>query len=75
MARVILTIIALLLAITVIKAAIIALVVAGLVFRTQQTIGLLALGGLMTLVGTCPLVGLGLVAILIITAVARAVRN
>lgn len=75
MARVILTIIALVLAITVIKAAIIALVVAGLIFRTQQTIGLLALGGLITLVGTYPLIGLGLVAVLIITAVARAVRN
>ncbi|VXC65709.1 hypothetical protein [Sphingomonas sp. 8AM] len=75
MARVILTIIALVLAITVIKAAIIALVVAGLIFRTQQTIGLLAIGGLATLVGAYPPIGLGLVAVLIIAAVARAVRN
>ncbi len=75
MARAIFTIIALVLAITVIKAAIIALVIAGLIFRTQQTIGLLALGGLITLVGTYPLIGSGLVAILITAAVVRAVRN
>lgn len=75
MARVILTIIALVLAITVIKAAIIALVVAGLIFRPQQTIGLLALGGLTTLVGAYPPIGFGLVAILVITALVRAVHN
>lgn len=75
MARVILTIVALVLAITVIKAAIVALIIAGLIFRTQQTIGLLAFGGLITLVGTYPLIGLGLVALLLVAAITRAVRN
>lgn len=69
--RLALVVIAFSLAITAIKAVIAGLVVAGLIFRTQQTIGLLALGGLLTLIATFPLVGVSLVLILIVIVIAK----
>ncbi|WP_294197300.1 hypothetical protein [uncultured Sphingomonas sp.] len=62
-------------AIALIKAVIVALVVAGLIFRTQQTIGLLALGGLLTLIANYPPVGFGIVTLLIVMAIIKAVKS
>jgi ABC-type transport system involved in multi-copper enzyme maturation permease subunit len=49
-----------------IKLAIIALVIAGLIFRTRTTVGLLLIGGLMTLIGAYPLQCLAVGAISIV---------
>jgi hypothetical protein len=65
MARLALAIIAFVLALAVIKMVIIALVIAGLIFRTKITIGLLLLGGLLTLIAAQPILGLGLTGVLI----------
>lgn len=65
MGRLILAIIAFVLALAVIKAVIIALVIAGLIFRTKVTIGLLLLGGLLTLIAAQPILGLGVTGVLI----------
>lgn len=75
MLRLILAIIAFCMAIALTKAVIVALVVAGLIFRTQQTIGLLLLGGLLTLIATYPPVGFGIVAILIVMAIVKAAKR
>lgn len=52
-------------AIAFIKLAIIALVIAGLIFRTKETLGLLFIGGLLTLIAAHPILGLGAVAVTI----------
>ncbi len=75
MLRLILAIVAFFMAIALVKAVIVALVVAGLIFRTQQTIGLLALGGLLTLIATYPPVGFGIVAVLIVMAIVKAAKG
>lgn len=41
-----------------IKLAIVALVIAGLIFRTRETIGLLLIGSLFSLIATYPVAGL-----------------
>jgi hypothetical protein len=50
---------------TAIKAAVMLLILAGLLFRTQQTIALLALGGIMTAFCTYPLVATAITATLL----------
>lgn len=60
MARLILAIIAFAMAAAVLKMVILALVLAGLIFRTRVTVGLLLLGGMLTFVAAYPLVALGL---------------
>ncbi len=67
--RLILAIFAFALAMVVIKMIIVALVIAGLIFRTKETIGLLLIGGLLTLIAAQPLLGLGITAALITTGV------
>lgn len=73
--RLALAIIIFCMAITLVKAVIVALVIAGLIFRTQQTIGLLALGGLLTLIATYPPIGIGIVLILIVMAIIKAAKG
>lgn len=68
MGRLILAILAFVLAIAVLKMIIIAIVLAGLIFRTKATIGLLFLGGFLTLLAAQPLIGLGLLAVIAIAA-------
>lgn len=45
-----------------IKLAIVALIIGGLIFRTKETIGLLVLGGLFTLIAAHPIAGLSVLA-------------
>ncbi|WP_180142519.1 hypothetical protein [Sphingomonas sp. R-74633] len=52
-----------------IKTVIVALVVAGLIFRTKTTVGLLMLGGLLSLIAVSPVLGLSLAAALITAGV------
>lgn len=75
MGRFILAIIAFAMVVAVIKMVIVGLIIAGLIFRTQITIGLLCLGGIITLIGTNPPLGIGLVVVLIIVAVVMAKKN
>lgn len=72
MGRFILAILAFGAALAVIKMVIVALVIAGLIFRTRVTIGLLLIGGWLTLTAANPVVGLGLAAALIVVAVKKA---
>lgn len=58
MTRLILAIVAFILAMAVIKMIIVALVLAGLLFRTKETLGLLLIGGLLTLIAAHPILGL-----------------
>ncbi|NYT40782.1 hypothetical protein HZY97_08445 [Sphingomonas sp. R-74633] len=57
------------LAMAAIKTVIVALVVAGLIFRTKTTVGLLMLGGLLSLIAVSPVLGLSLAAALITAGV------
>lgn len=57
MTRLILAIVAFILAMAVIKMIIVALVLAGLIFRTKETLGLLLIGGLLTLIAAHPILG------------------
>ena len=72
MARLILAIVAFVLALAVLKMVIVVIVIAGLIFRTKETIGLLLLGGFLTLLAAQPLIGLGLLGI---AAIVKAVRK
>lgn len=63
---------ALSLAITFIQLAIVALVIAGLVFRTRETVGLLLFFGVFALVRLEPLIGLGVIAATLALAVSIA---
>ncbi|RYG89851.1 MAG: hypothetical protein EON59_00985 [Alphaproteobacteria bacterium] len=81
MARFLLAIVAFVLAIAVLKMVIAALIIAGLIFRTKETIGLILLFGLLAVIRAAPLLGLGLLALVIVMAVvlkkreARALRQ
>lgn len=57
------------------KLAILVLVLVGLIFRTKETIGLLLVGGTITLIGKYPLIGWSLLAVVIVAAIAKAVRS
>lgn len=58
MLRLVLAIAAFFLALAVIKAVIVALIIAGLIFRTKETIGLLLILGLFALIAAHPVLGL-----------------
>jgi predicted phage tail protein len=75
MARLILAIIAFVLAIAVIKMVIVALVIAGLIFRTKETVGLLAIGGAFTFIAAFPAIGLSLLAIGIVAAIVHSMKK
>ena len=69
LARLILAIVFALLALAAIKMVIIALIIAGLIFRTTTTIGLLTLGGLLNFTAAHPVLGLAITAALITTGI------
>ena len=76
MARFILAIVAFSVAMALLKLVIVALVIAGLIFRTKETIGFLLLGGMVALISANPVVGLALLAlIIVIAAVTHAKRS
>ena len=56
-----------------IKAAIILLILAGLIFRTKETAGVLILMGSFPLIGTYPLVAIGVVGLAALTIGWRAI--
>ncbi|MBJ6121378.1 hypothetical protein [Sphingomonas mollis] len=53
-------------ALAVIKFAIIGLIIAGLIFRTKETVSLLAVGGFITLISTHPIIGFGLLGLIVL---------
>lgn len=57
------------------QAALMLLVVAGLIFRTKETLFLLLVGGLINLVSAYPAVGFGLLGLFIVMAIIKACRN
>ena len=57
------------------KIAIILLVLAGLIFRTKETIVLLAIGGLITLLSRHPMIGLAVIGAGIIAALTLRTRS
>ena len=61
--------------VTAFKLAILALVLAGLIFRTKETIGLLLLGVTFTLISKYPLIGWPLLATVVIVAIVQAMRD
>lgn len=61
--------------VTIFKLVILGLVLAGLVFRTKETLGLLLIGGIITLIGRYPLIGWSLLAVVIVAAIANAMRS
>lgn len=65
MAQIIGAIIAIVLLATAFKIALILLVVAGLIFRTKETVGLLAIGWIIVGFSAHPLIGIGIVALLL----------
>jgi hypothetical protein len=75
MARIILALLAFAMVMAVLKMVIVALVVAGLIFRTKETIGLLMLGGTIALIKTYPAVGLGLLAAAFVAVIVQVRRN
>ena len=71
MARFLLALVVFALAVAILKMVIVALIIAGLIFRTRETIGLLLLGGLITLIAAQPFIGLGLLVVFAVVAVAN----
>jgi len=57
------------------KVAVILLVLAGLIFRTKETIALLAVGGLITLLSRHPMIGLAVIGAGIIAALTFRTRT
>lgn len=74
MGRLVLAIIAFAMAIAVVKLVIVALMIAGLIFRTKETIGLLILLGLWALLKAYPAIGFSLLGMIAIVAVVRAFK-
>ena len=72
MGRLIVALIIFALAVAVLKMVILAAIIAGLIFRTQATVGLLMIGGLLTLLQTHPAIGFTLLAVVIIAGIAMA---
>lgn len=70
-----LAILAFAMVIAVIKMVIVAIVVAGLIFRTKITVGLLAIGGVLTFTAAFPWIALPLLATGAVVAVVRFVRR
>lgn len=75
MARIIGAIIAFALAIAVLKMLIIALLIAGLIFRPTETVGLLIIGGLFTLFATYPVAGIALLALAAVAGIVHVARQ
>ncbi len=75
MARIVGALIAFALVFAIFKLVIIALVVAGLIFRTKETIFLLLIGGLLSLIAAFPVAGLGLLAIIVVAAIVNVARK
>lgn len=74
MGRIILALLVFGAVVTIFKLVILGLILAGLIFRTKETIGLLLLGGMITLIGAYPLIGWPLVAVVVAVAIAKAMR-
>lgn len=55
----------------ILKMVILALIIGGLIFRTKQTVGLLAIGGILSLIAFSPILGFGLVAALITAGIMK----
>lgn len=75
MGRLILAIIAFAMAIAVLKMVIVALVLAGLIFRTKQTLGLLLLGGTLSLIAAYPPTLFIIAGLFILAAIIKAVKD
>ncbi len=63
------------LALAVIKLVIVAIVLAGLIFRPKETCGILLVGGWFTLTKAYPIAGFGLLAFFIIAGIVMAVKK
>ena len=75
MTRVVLALLVFGAVVTIFKLVFLALILAGLIFRTKETIGLLLVGGTITLIGKYPLIGWSLLAVVIVAAIAKVVRS
>lgn len=75
MGRLILTIIAIAMAIAALKLAIIALLTAGLIFRTKETVGLLLIGGAISLVAAYPPIVFIVAGLFVIAALIKASKS
>lgn len=69
MGRLLLAIIAFTMAMAVLKMVVIAIVIAGLIFRTKETCALLLFGGFLTLLSAHPAIALGLLGFMIVAAI------
>ena len=58
-----------------VQVAIALLFLAGLIFRTKETVGLIIILGAFALLSAFPVIGLGLLAVMIVAAIVKAVRN
>ncbi len=70
MARFLFALVAFVAALAILKMILVALVIAGLIFRTKTTLGLLLLGGLGTLTASYPLAGGICIALVLVLIVA-----
>lgn len=75
MGRIIMAILAFALVFAVFKMIIIALVLAGLIFRTKETICLLIFGGLWHLLAAYPAAGFALIGLFIVMAIVKACKK
>ena len=75
MGRLVLAFLVFVAALAVIKAVIVALILAGLIFRTKATLGLLFIGAMLTLIAAQPLLGLGVVAVIVIVAIVKSSKG
>jgi len=74
-ARIILALLVFGAVVAILKLVLLALVLAGLIWRTKETIGLLLFGGMLTLAGKYPLIGWPLLIIVVVVAIAKAMRS
>jgi len=75
MGRLLLAILAFAMVMAIIKMVLIALLIAGLIFRTKETIGFLLIAGMFHLISIHPIAGLSLLGVIILLAVANAMKS
>lgn len=75
MGRLLLAIIAFSMAMVVLAKVILAIIIAGLIFRTKETIALLMLGRFLTLLSAHPAIALGLLGLMIVAAIMQASKK
>ncbi|MHA0328819.1 hypothetical protein [Sphingomonas melonis] len=75
MAQIIGTLLVVALAIVAIKLALVAIVLAGLIFRPKETLGVVLLLGAFAVLRTYPMASFGIVALMIIYAIIKALKS